>query len=296
MAGGDADNTGAARLIGVREAASHMVRANLGPGMLALPYAFGQAGWGAGTAVLALTIAQGMYSMRVLTACERQLVASNAAEAGQQQEGSALRRLSYGEVVEQSLGRRGRSVAEFFLFVAQAGVCCVYISLVTENCLALIPPEWRPSMALALCTLAPALFSWAALVRDVAQLRCVSVVGNAGMVAVVCAATASGLAALVGGTALGPAAGDAAWRGHVGPVTGTRDLVMLASSTFYAFEGMGLVLPIANSMAEPERFRESLCAASLMLVSHRTTRVFAVPAAAKLRFSATRACASCSSE
>jgi len=296
MAGGDADNTGAARLIGVREAASHMVRANLGPGMLALPYAFGQAGWGAGTAVLALTMGQGMYSMRVLTACERQLVASNAAEAGQQ--GSALRRLSYGEVVEQSLGRRGRSVAEFFLFVAQAGVCCVYISLVTENCLALIPPEWRPSMALALCTLAPALFSWAALVRDVAQLRCVSVVGNVGMVVVVCAATASGLAALVGGTTLGPAAGDAAWRGHAGPVTGARDLVMLASSTFYAFEGMGLVLPIANSMAQAERFRESLCAASLILVSHRTTRVFAVPAAAKLRFffSAPRACASCSSE
>ena len=271
MAGGDADNASAARLIGVREAASHMVRANLGPGMLALPYAFGQAGWGAGTAVLALTMGQGMYSMRVLTACERQLVASNAAEAGQQ--GSALRRLSYGEVVEQSLGRRGRSVAEFFLFVAQAGVCCVYISLVTENCLALIPPGWRPSMALALCTLAPALFSWAALVRDVAQLRCVSVVGNVGMVVVVCAATASGLAALVGGTTLGPAAGDAAWRGHAGPVTGARDLVMLASSTFYAFEGMGLVLPIANSMAQPERFRESLCAASLFLVSNRTTRV-----------------------
>ena len=60
-------------------------------------------------------------------------------------------------------------------------------------------------------------------------------------------------------------------------MTGTRDLVMLASSTFYAFEGMGLVLPIANSMAQPERFRESLCAASLFLVSNRTTRVVCWP-------------------
>ena len=68
MAGGG-PGPGAGR-ISVRQAASHMVRGNLGPGMLALPYAFGQAGWGAGTVVMVLTIAQGMYSMRVLTACE----------------------------------------------------------------------------------------------------------------------------------------------------------------------------------------------------------------------------------
>ena len=65
--------------IGVRDAVTMMVRGNLGPGMLALPYAFAQAGWLAGAVVMVLTMLQGMYSMQVLVTCERQLVADLAA-------------------------------------------------------------------------------------------------------------------------------------------------------------------------------------------------------------------------
>ena len=71
---------GGTQQIGVRDAVTMMVRGNLGPGMLALPYAFGQAGWLAGAVVMVLNILQGMYSMQVLVTCERLLVADLAAK------------------------------------------------------------------------------------------------------------------------------------------------------------------------------------------------------------------------
>ena len=253
--------------ISARDAVTMMVRGNLGPGMLALPYAFGQAGWLAGTVVMVLTIAQGMYSMQVLTSCERTLVAELAAQADEDS-GSAepAERLTLGEVVKLSLGRRGSKFVEFIVFIAQAGTCCIYISMVTENLLQLVPAAFRPSMTLALLTLAPVMFGGMSLVKGVAEMRSISMVGNAAMVLVTIVCAASGLGALFWpDVALGPPGDTSAWDGHAGPVTGARDLVMLTSSTFYAFEGMGLVLPIANSMAEPERFGESLRVASLIL-------------------------------
>jgi amino acid permease len=259
------------RQIGVRDAVTMMVRGNLGPGMLALPYAFGQAGWLAGTVVMALTILQGMYSMQVLVTCERLLVADLAAQADEDTSRRAAgartpERLTLGEVVNLSLGQRGSTLIELVLFIAQAGVCCIYISLVTENLLQLVPAASRPSMTLALLTLAPVLFGGMGLVKGVAELRSIAMVGNTGMVLVTIVCAVSGFAALFWpDTALGPSGDTAAYVGHAGPVTGFRDLVMLTSSTFYAFEGMGLVLPVSNAMVEPERFGESLRIASLIL-------------------------------
>ena len=270
--GGHADGFNATQ-ISARDAVTMMVRGNLGPGMLALPYAFGQAGWLAGTAVMVLTMCQGMYSMQVLTTVERRLVADLAAKAdeggGKPQCGGAAaapERLTLGEVVKLSLGRRGSQFVEFILFIAQAGVCCIYISMVTENLIQLVPAASRPTMTLALVTLAPVLFGGMALLKGVGELRSISMIGNAAMLLVTLVCAVSGLVALFWpDSALGPPGATSAWDGHAGPVTGARDLVMLTSSTFYAFEGMGLVLPIANSMAEPERFGESLRVASLIL-------------------------------
>lgn len=250
--------------IGVRDAVTMMVRGNLGPGMLALPYAFGQAGWLAGAVVMVLTILQGMYSMQVLVTCERLLVADLAAK--NDEDGTTPERLSLGAVVHLCMGRRGSKFIELVLFIAQAGVCCIYISMVTENLLQLVPAASRPSMTLALLTLAPVLFGGMGLMKGIAELRAIAVLGNAGMVLVTIVCAVSGFAALIWpDVALGPPGDTAAYVGHAGPVSGVRDLVMLTSSTFYAFEGMGLVLPISNAMAEPERFGESLRIASLIL-------------------------------
>ena len=48
-------------LISVAEAAIHLIRANFGPGMLALPFAFANAGWSGGSLTMLLTICQGVY-------------------------------------------------------------------------------------------------------------------------------------------------------------------------------------------------------------------------------------------
>jgi len=255
---------GGTQQIGVRDAVTMMVRGNLGPGMLALPYAFGQAGWLAGAVVMVLTILQGMYSMQVLVTCERLLVADLAAK--NDEDGTTPERLTLGQVVRLCLGHRGSQFIELVLFVAQAGVCCIYISMVTENLLQLVPAASRPSMTLALLTLAPVLFGGMGLMKGVAELRAIAVLGNAGMVLVTIVCAVSGFTALIWpDIALGPPGDTAAYVGHAGPVSGLRDLVLLTSSTFYAFEGMGLVLPISNAMAEPERFGESLQIASLIL-------------------------------
>ena len=134
--------------ISARTAATHTIRGNLGPGCLALPFAFAQCGWAVGAATLVLTVAQGTYCMQVLAGCERAawrarcLAAAGGSvpdfEAGAA--AAAVPRLSLGETAESCLGGCARRVVEGFVLVFQAGVCCVYISLVSENVAAL--PPW----------------------------------------------------------------------------------------------------------------------------------------------------------
>jgi uncharacterized membrane protein YgcG len=283
--------------ISTGDAAIHTIRGNLGPGCLALPFAFAQcARWQFGVITLVVTVAQGVYCMQVLAECERaawadrcqQLVAGEDGEpasagekdhgcggsssrSGSGSGGSSRRRprppparLSLGETVQSGLGPSARYVVDLFVLVFQAGVCCVYISLVAENVSAL--PHWPLKRSGTILALGP-VFALLGQVNVISKAA-LSHFGNAIMAVVVLSATAAAVAVMVAGERHPSSASASGSRGDSTSSSAKLEwmaAVNLAATTFYAFEGIGLVLPVANAMADPSSFATSVRIAATVL-------------------------------
>jgi len=265
------------------DAATHTVRGNLGPGCLALPYAFAQCrGWVDGIVTLVLTVAQGVYCMQVLASCERLLwqerceqFAASMGTPGSNLDSRASiappQRLSLGETVKSCLGGWARCVVETSVFIVQAGVCCVYISLVAENITAL--SRWPLARSGTILAIAPLFFSLGQI--NVVSSAALSHFGNAVMALVVVSTTACAFAVIVHDETERQRDSGAGGRGSSGygdgDSIGSIDsqawlaVINLAATTFYAFEGIGLVLPVANAMANPMEFASAMQFASAIL-------------------------------
>lgn len=252
----------------ITDAATHLIRGNLGPGCLALPYAFSRAGWVMGGMTLLVTIAQGMFAMRLLASCRQTLIdrgnlvdkSTECLDGGAEVSTVCENKTGLDDMAECVLGMWGRWTVQVFLFIVQAGVCCVYVSLVAENTMQFLSfdgPVGRYERMLAVLVVSPA-FVALSFFRSDDQLNVLSKVGNLVMAVAVFASTARASQAL-------HSRGSSVWISAVTPIKGASDVVMLAATTFYSFEGMGLVLPIQTRMAVPSLFRHSLLVASVIL-------------------------------
>lgn len=219
-----------------------LVKGNLGPGVLALPYVFAQAGWVAGLPVLLVVVAQGVYAMLVLAQCKHALARPGV--------------LDLGDVVHCALGPWGRLAADACVFIVQGGVCCCFVNLVATNLQEDI--KWLSRKQLILI-LAP-VFAVLSLLRFVAHLSCLNKLGNMAMALAVITGTWCGLEKLW-------SVGREAFTDDFGPRRPFTDPVMLASSVFFAFEGLGIVLPIEKEMAAKAAFPKVVVAASVTLAA-----------------------------
>lgn len=94
-----------------------LVKGNIGPGCLALPFCFSMLGPYVSPALVLFIGFFCVYNMWVLVRCKRKVPGVK----------------TYGELASATLGQRGETLVEFFLALMQLSICCVYFSFIGDS-------------------------------------------------------------------------------------------------------------------------------------------------------------------
>jgi len=229
------------------EAYMHLVRGNLGPGTLNLPFAFARVGWVRGLVMLLAVTSQGCYSKLTLVQCKRALH-----EHGPQ---------TYMEVANLTLGRPGRAAIQIFIATMQLGVCCVFLQLISTNLEAGLR-GMGAHVPLTACTLmVTVVLVLLSMLRRIRHLKWLTMTANLMMgIALVSATIEAWVVLKDSGKQPKPGSGA------------PEDVFFFLSSMFYAYEGIAIVLPVENSFCRGrehslERYQEFRCVLLKALVT-----------------------------
>ncbi|KAM7354296.1 proton-coupled amino acid transporter-like protein acs isoform 2-T2 [Cochliomyia hominivorax] len=218
----------------------HLLKGNIGTGILAMPDAFKNAGLYVGLFGTLIMGAICTHCMHMLVRCSHELCrrmqypSLNFSDVGYwcfETGPSSLRR--YG-----SLARR---VITTFLFVTQMGFCCVYFLFVALNIKEVIDHYFvkLDVHVYLLLMLIPMIFL--NLVKNLKYLTPVSL-----LAAIL---TVAGLA-----ISFFYMLKDIPRTDTVKPISSWSTLPLYFGTAIYAFEGIGVVLPLENNMKTPENF------------------------------------------
>lgn len=94
-----------------------LVKGNIGPGCLALPYSFSMLGISGSLRFLSIVAIFCIANMWLLVECKRKVPGAK----------------TYGELGLYAFGRRGEVVIEVFLTVSQLSICCVYLAFISNG-------------------------------------------------------------------------------------------------------------------------------------------------------------------
>ncbi|GFN78053.1 proton-coupled amino acid transporter 4-like [Plakobranchus ocellatus] len=219
----------------------HLIKGNLGTGILALPKAFSFAGiWmGLGGMLFMGTVA--VHCMHMLVNSSRKLCRRTGCMA-----------LDYADVIEVALrtgphrlrgySQAGKNIVNGFLIFTQFGFCCVYIVFIAKNVQKVIHHfhDDDPSTLIYELIVMALLLPYV-LVRNLTMLAPFSAFANlltaAGMV-IIFQYVVRGLPPVSSCPAVAP----------------VGDLPMFFGTAIFAVEGISLVLPLENNMKKPEEF------------------------------------------
>ena len=211
-----------------------LVKGNIGPGCLALPYSFSMLGATDSLRFLLVVAVLCITNMWLLVACKQKVPGVK----------------TYGELGWYAFGRKGEVVIEVFLTVSQLSICCVYISFISNGIAPLVGVSNR---AVIILLIAP--MGIISQYRHMRELAPLSIVAS---VLLVCALCIIGFICVHN-------------LGHNGqpdnmPMFDSSKVVLFLVSTVYAFEGIGIILPIEGAMQQPDQFVPIL-AVSMTLVT-----------------------------
>jgi amino acid permease len=243
------------------DAIQHLIKGNLGPGCLNIPHAFAMSGWVLGLFLFVLVALQGIYSMVLLVYCKQWIRAdqkrrlqtrestgnNNDNTEENPHESTTKEIVTFMDVAYATHGRAGSICVQILLFILQAGVCCVFLSLIVTNLHASVP-TWDKEWCVCLVTV---LLLVIVLVRDLKELKWLSLGANCLMVTAILTAAMSALWVLFGSD--NNANGDDDNNNNNEPAKAKKwtnnpaAIAAFVSSMFYSFEGIGLVIPVENS-------------------------------------------------
>ncbi|XP_072390234.1 proton-coupled amino acid transporter-like protein acs isoform X1 [Diabrotica undecimpunctata] len=219
----------------------HLLKANIGTGILAMPDAFRNSGWVVG---LFGTLCMGIictHCMHMLVKCSHELCRRTQAPS-----------LSFSEVVENSFktgpeflqkySSLAKSLINIFLCITQLGFCCVYFVFVAVNLHDIIKYFW-----LDIGTPWYLLF----LLAPMVMLNCVrslKYLTPASLFASI--ATCMGLVI----TFFYIFQGGLPDTSTIKAFSSWKQLPLYFGTAIYAFEGIGVVLPLENNMKNPQDF------------------------------------------
>ncbi|XP_066319142.1 amino acid transporter AVT3B-like [Miscanthus floridulus] len=211
----------------------------VGAGVLGLPYTFSHTGWAAGTLLLFSVAALTFYCMMLLVACRRRLADEHPKIA------------SFGDLGDAVFGAHGRFAVDVMLVLSQVSFCVGYLIFIS-NTMAHLYPITAPSSSALLSP--KALVIWAMLPFQL---------GLNSIKTLTLLAPLSIFADVVDLGAMGVVLGQevAAWLAKPVPVAafgGPAALLYGLGVSVYAFEGVGMVLPLEAEAANKRKFGVTL--------------------------------------
>ncbi|CAN0072498.1 unnamed protein product, partial [Discosporangium mesarthrocarpum] len=204
----------------------HLVKGNIGPGCLTLPYAFSLVGPLASFIMTTVMAVVTIHNMRLLAHAKTKL------------ERYGIH--TYGEIGLYALGKAGQGAIEVFLVTMQLSICIVYFSFVSANLVEILPASWgigqRGIIVLMIVPVAGL-----ALVRHMKDLAIVSLAASLFFM--------SGLALI-----LLLVVNHIPDRPPTEVLFSPSKVPIFLGNAVFAFEGIGLVLPVENAMLHPHDF------------------------------------------
>ena len=213
-----------------------IVKAFIGSGVLFLPKAFSNGGWAASLAVMVCMAAITQVTIVRLVACR------------------GVVRGSYAAIGGAACGPWAARSVDAALVLSQAGFCCVYVAFIARNALQLVnagacgggaPAGGTPRVAgsyLWAFVLAQApLFIPLSWIRSMRTLGWTSALANA--------LIAAGLAAILAWAAVGWADAPPRPGGFAAPAYNAAGFPLFLGTAVYAYEGIGMVVPIYDSLS-----------------------------------------------
>lgn len=220
----------------------HLLKGNIGTGVLAMPSACKYAGLWAGPIGVLLIGCIATHCMHMLVNCSRKLCKRTV----------GLHSLGYAEILEEAMRtgperlqryhKYGRYAINGFLLLTQFGFCCVYILFVAQNVQQVIEafhpngPDVKIYLLVSAALLTPYCF-----VKNLKHLAPFSMFANILVVIGLVIAFQEILQGLP----------DISTRPAIVPV---GKLPLYFGTAMFAFEAIGLVMPIENKMRNPEDF------------------------------------------
>lgn len=229
-----------------------IVKAFIGSGILFLPSAFQQGGYGFSVGFMLLMAVLNGFGMLRLLRCREKVVGS------------------YGYVGYAAMGRTGQVAVDASLVLSQAGFCCVYVSFIAQNALQIlnagscwIGGEWLWLLIL-LQVLIFAPLTW---VRRIASFGATNIVADVCIIGGLVGIMAFCIQGLIS-FSTGPNKNNSL---HVIPFN-ENSFALFMGTAIYAFEGIGMTTPLYNSLSPRGQSRFgwilgcTLCGVSLAYV------------------------------
>ncbi|CAL5025944.1 unnamed protein product [Urochloa decumbens] len=214
----------------------------VGSGVLGLPYTFSRTGWAAGTLLLLAVAALTFHCMMLLVATRRRIADDHPKIA------------SFGDLGHAVYGAPGRHAVDAMLVLSQASFCVGYLIFISNTLAHLYPIGSPESPASSPLLAAKALFIWAMLPFQL---------GLNSIKTLTLLAPLSIFADVVDLGAMGVVLGQDAsiWLANKPPVfafAGPSEILYGLGVAVYAFEGIGMVLPLEAEAADKRRFGAAL--------------------------------------
>lgn len=202
----------------------HILKSYIGSGVLGLPYAYAQGGMLAAMTGMGVVSIMSTICVFLLLDCKKKLTG---------------RVRTFGDVGYGALGRTGHILVELTVVLSQLGFSCAYLIFVSQNLFLYVK--------LVLTTEASIVWMLVPLLVGLSWIPSLDVL-----------APFSVLSLLLIFSGLGAVAWHAAPRVGSGPDVQSyipSTLPIFIGMAIYAFEGIGLALPIQNQMLHPESFK-----------------------------------------
>ena len=214
----------------------NVLKGNVGPGCLSLPFAFSKAGSLLGPLGFFVLSSMAIYNMHLLIQCRERL----------RQEGKWAR--TYGEVAKVVLGVKGKALVDTFIILTQLGICSVYFSFFGDSFPSSdilgkghgIPYAYMAALAFPVVLLL-------IIPKQVKSLAVFSGISNL----LICTSI---LWVLVESCRYAFNTNFEEVRKL--PLVNGKEFPLFIGNSVYSLEGIGLVLPIGNSMKSTKEFRK----------------------------------------
>ncbi|XP_047524510.1 proton-coupled amino acid transporter-like protein CG1139 [Pieris napi] len=223
----------------------HLFRGNIGSGLLAMGDAFKNGGIIFSPIMTAIIGIICVHAQHLLLNCSEEMYRETKRPKPPGFADTVSLVFKYGPVRLRPLASTMRVMVNTFLCITQLGFCCIYIVFIGNN-VKMICDQYGVEISLSIhmiFVIFPILL--ACMVRNLKYLTPFSTIANVLMavgVGVVLYEAAQDLPSVESRTYL------AEW----------QQLPLYFGTAIYAFEGIGLVLPLKNEMRKPEQFQKPL--------------------------------------